>query len=151
MCRTVGLSLDFSLEHLTHRRNVASLSLSVGITVVGIHLNWLTWLHFRILEGGILIILIDSLISVTVPRCYKDFYINSFFPRTARLWNFLPIECFPLNSDLNGFMSRINKHLLTVFSVCINLFVLLFCNSMPCSGCSTLHGVNPSFKRKKID
>ena len=34
--------------------------------------------------------------SVTIPRCYKDVYVNSFFPRTARLWYSLPIECFPL-------------------------------------------------------
>ena len=54
--------------------------------------------------------------SVTIPRCYKDFYVNSFFPRTARLWNFLPIECFPLTYNLNGFRSRINRHLLTVGS-----------------------------------
>ena len=30
--------------------------------------------------------------SVTVPRCYKDVYINSFFPWTASLWNSLPID-----------------------------------------------------------
>ena len=29
--------------------------------------------------------------SVTIPRCYKHVYVNSFFPRTARLWNYLPI------------------------------------------------------------
>ena len=46
--------------------------------------------------------------SVTIPRC--------FFPHTARLWNSLPIECFPLTYDLNGFKSRINRHLLTVLS-----------------------------------
>ena len=34
--------------------------------------------------------------SVTIPRCYKDIYVNSFFPGIARLWNFLPLECFPL-------------------------------------------------------
>ena len=54
--------------------------------------------------------------SVTIPRCYKDVYVNSFFPRTARLWNYLPIECFPLTYDLHGFKSRINRHLLTVDS-----------------------------------
>ena len=54
--------------------------------------------------------------SVTIPRCYKDVYVNSFFPRTARLWNSLPIECFPLTYDLSGFKSRINRHLLTVGS-----------------------------------
>ena len=40
--------------------------------------------------------------SVTIPRCYKDVYVNSFFPRKARLWNFLPIECFPLTYDISG-------------------------------------------------
>ena len=51
--------------------------------------------------------------SVTIPRCYKDVYIKSFFPRTARLWNSLPKECFPLSYDLSGFKSRTNRHLLT--------------------------------------
>ena len=54
--------------------------------------------------------------SVTIPRCYNDVYVNSFFPRTARLWNSLPIECFPLTYDLSGFRPRINRHLLTVGS-----------------------------------
>ena len=54
--------------------------------------------------------------SVTIPRCYKDDYVNSFFPRTARLWNSLPIECFPLTYDLSGFKSRINRYPLTVGS-----------------------------------
>ena len=52
--------------------------------------------------------------SVTIPRCFKDVYINSFFPRTARPRNYLPIECFPLTYNLNGFKFRINRHLLTV-------------------------------------
>ena len=54
--------------------------------------------------------------SVNIPRCYKDVYVNSFFPRTARLCNSLPIECFPLSYDLRRFKSRINRHLLTVGS-----------------------------------
>ena len=54
--------------------------------------------------------------SVSIPRCYKDVYVNSFFPRTARLWNSLPIECFPLTCDLSGFKSRSNRYLLTVGS-----------------------------------
>ena len=45
-----------------------------------------------------------------------DVYVNSFFPQTARLWNYLPIKCFPLTYNLNGLKSRINRHLLTVFS-----------------------------------
>ena len=54
--------------------------------------------------------------SVTIPRCYKDVYVNSFFSRTARLWNSTPIECFPLNYDFSGLKSRINRHHLTVGS-----------------------------------
>ena len=49
--------------------------------------------------------------SVTIPRCY----VNSFFPCTARLWNSLPKECFPLTYDLNGFKSRLNRHLCFFF------------------------------------
>ena len=55
-------------------------------------------------------------ISVIIPRCYKDVYINSSFPRTARLWNSLHIDYFPLTYDLNGLKSIINRHLLTVGS-----------------------------------
>ena len=54
--------------------------------------------------------------TVTFPRCYKDAYVNSFFRRTARLWNSLPIECFPLTYNLNDFKAEINRHLLTVGS-----------------------------------
>ena len=54
--------------------------------------------------------------SVTIPRCYKDVCVNSFFPRTARPRNSLPIECFPLTYNLNGSKPRINRHLLTVGS-----------------------------------
>ena len=47
----------------------------------------------------------------TTPTCYKDVYVNSFFPHTARLWNSLPLECFPLIYDLKDFKSKINRHL----------------------------------------
>ena len=47
----------------------------------------------------------------------KDVYVNSFFPRSARPWNSLTRECFPLTHNLNGFKPRINKHLLTVGSL----------------------------------
>ena len=41
VCRTVGLSLAASLEPLAHRRDVARSSLSIGITLVDVHLNCL--------------------------------------------------------------------------------------------------------------
>ena len=55
--------------------------------------------------------------SATICRCYKDAYVNRFFPCTVRLWNSLPVECFPLTYDLSGFKLRINRHLLTVGSL----------------------------------
>ena len=53
--------------------------------------------------------------SVTTPR-YQDVYVDSFFTHTRRHWNFVPIDCFPLTHDLNGFKSGINRHLLCVDS-----------------------------------
>ena len=50
--------------------------------------------------------------SVTISRYCKDVYVNSFSPRTARLWNSLPIECFSSMIEVSGFKSRINRHLL---------------------------------------
>ena len=47
----------------------------------------------------------------------KDFFTPVNNPnRTARFWNSLPIEWFPLTYDLNGFKFRINRHLSTVGS-----------------------------------
>ena len=54
--------------------------------------------------------------SMTIRRCCKDVYVNSFFPRTARPWNSLAIQWFPLTYDLSGFKSRINRHSLTLGS-----------------------------------
>ena len=52
---------------------------------------------------------------------------SSFFFRTDRLWNSLPIESFSLTFDLNGFRSRINRRLLTVgFFLRDFLYALIF-------------------------
>ena len=90
----------------------------VVITLVDILQNWLNWFHFLFLKGGLLIILIDCMVflSTNILRWYKDVYLNSFFPGSARLWNSLPVECFPLTYDLRGLKSRINRHLLNVGS-----------------------------------
>ena len=40
--------------------------------------------------------------SATLPRCYKNAYVNSFFPSIGRLLNSRLIECFLLTYDLNG-------------------------------------------------
>ena len=99
ICRTIGHSLAASLEPLAHRRNVASL---VPLPYSrGRSTRYSDRLHD---------------FFVTIPRCYKDVYVNRFFPCTSKLWNSLSIECFPLTYDLNSFKSRINRHLLTVGS-----------------------------------
>ena len=55
ICRTAGPSLAASLEPLAHPQNVASLSL----------LNWLNWFLFLIVEGDLLVILIDCMIFLS--------------------------------------------------------------------------------------
>ena len=117
ICRTVGPSLAASLEPLAHRRNVASLNLFYRY-YFGRCSSELAQLVPLPYSRGRSTRYSDRLhdFSVTIPGCYKDVYVNSFFPRTARLWNSLPIECFPLTYDLSGFTSRINRYLLTVGS-----------------------------------
>ena len=117
ICRIVGTSLADSLESLAHRRNVASLSLFYRYYFgrCSSELAQLVPLPF---SRGRSTRYSDRShnFSVTIPRCYKDVYVNSFFHRMTKLWNSLPIECFPLTYDLSGFKSRINRRLLTVGS-----------------------------------
>ena len=117
ICRTVGPSLAASLELLAHHQNVASLSLSYRYyfgkcwfevaQLIPLPYWWgrSTRCSNRLHD-----------FSVTIPRCCKDVYVNSFFPCKARLWNYFPIECFPLTYNLNGFKCRISRHLLTLGS-----------------------------------
>ena len=97
ICRTDGPLLTTSLEPLAHCQNVASLSLFYRyyfgtcsclselaeliplLYSQGRSTNYPNRLHH---------------FSVTIPRCYKGVHVNSFFSRTAKLWNSLPIEYF---------------------------------------------------------
>ena len=115
ICRTVSPSLTTSLELLDDHWNVASLSFFYRY-YFGRCSSELTQLVPLLFSLGRSTCYSDRLhdFSVTISRCYKDIYVNSFFPRKAGLWNSLPIKCFPLTCDLNGFNSRINRDLLTV-------------------------------------
>ena len=110
ICRTVGPSLAASLEPLAHRRNVASLSLFYRYYFGRCSLELVELVPLPFSRGrsthysGRL-----HDFSVNIPRCYKDVYVNSFFPRTAKLWNSLPTECFPLTYDLIGFTKAYRK------------------------------------------
>ena len=115
--RSVGPSLAASVEPVTHCRNVARLSVFYRYYFgrCSCELAQLVLLPYSL---GRSTRYFDRLhdFFVTIPRCYEDVYVSSCFPRTAGLWNSLPIECFPLTSDLSGFKSRINRYLLTVGS-----------------------------------
>ena len=83
------------LELLAHHRNVASLNVFY-IYYFGRCSSELARLFPLPYSWGRSTRYSDRLhdFYVTIPRCYKDLYANSFFPHTARLWNSLPIEYF---------------------------------------------------------
>ena len=86
ICRIVGPSLAACLESLAHRPNVASISLFYRYYFgrCSSELAQLVPLPFS--QGGSTGYF-DRLhgFSVIIPRCYKDDYVNSFFPRMAKL------------------------------------------------------------------
>ena len=119
ICKTSNHSLAASLEHFAHchRYDFGRCSSELA-QLVPLPYSWGRSTRYS-----------DKLhdFSVTIRRCYKDVYVNSFFPHTARFWNSLPTEFFPLTCDLYGFVSRINWHLLTVGSFWTDfLFALIF-------------------------
>ena len=65
ICRTVGPSLAASLEPLAHCRNVASLSFFYRYYFGRCSLNWLNWLQFLFVVGGLLVILTDCMIFLS--------------------------------------------------------------------------------------
>ena len=115
ICRTAGPSLAASLEPLAHRQNVFSLSLFYRyyFSTCSSELAQLVPLPFSCRRSTCYS---DRLPDFSVAIWYKDVYANSFFPRTARLSNYVPVKCFPFTYNLNGFKSGIKKHLLTVGS-----------------------------------
>ena len=68
--RTVGY-----VGPLVHRRNGANLSLFYTYYFG----NWLNCFHFFIVDGGLLVVLIDCMILMSPFLCYEDVYVNSFF------------------------------------------------------------------------
>ena len=95
--KTVDPSLIASVEPLAHCQNVVSLSLFYKY-YFGRCSSKLAQLVPLFYSRGRSTRYSDKFhgFSVIIPRCYKDVYVNSFFPCTARLWNSLPVECFLL-------------------------------------------------------
>ena len=97
ICRTVGISLAASLEPLAHRQKVASLSLFYRYYFgrCSSELAQLVSLPYSRARSTCYSDRLHDF-SVTIPRCSKDVYVDSFFPLTARHWNSLLVECFRL-------------------------------------------------------
>ena len=92
ICRTSGPSLAASLEPLAYYWNVASLGLFYKYYFVrcSSELAQLVSLPYSRERSTPYFNRLHAF-SVKFPRYYKDIYVNSFFPCTSRLWNFLPI------------------------------------------------------------
>ena len=84
--------------------------------------------------GDLLVTLAVCIIAV--PRLYKDVYVNTFFLRTARLWNSLSVECFSSTYDLNGsslestnfnLLVLSNQFSLFAFNLNVSFFVVTSC------------------------
>ena len=108
----VGDELFSSLQSLSHRRNVASLTL-----------------FYRYFNGKCsdelhsLVPPIKEFHHITryartknahpffvdLPRTRTKFHANSFFPRTATMWNALPTHCFPSVCNVDIFKMQVNK------------------------------------------
>ena len=115
--RTVAPSLAVSHEPLAHHRNVVSLSLFYRYYFGRCSLELAQLVSLPFSCGGLLITLIYCMIFLSPFLNVTRMSLSTvFFPRAARLWNFLTIECFPLTHDLSGFKSRINRHVLNVGS-----------------------------------
>ena len=111
--RTFGPSLAVSLKPLDHRWKCSQLSLFCRYYFGNCSSEMVSLPYSRGRSTRYSDTVHDF---VTIPRCYEDAYVDSFFSRTASLWNSLPIECFALIYNLNGFKCRINRHLLTTGS-----------------------------------
>ena len=93
ICRAVGPSPAACVEPLTHCRIVTSLSLFYRYYFgrCSSELAQLVPLPFSRRRSTRYFDRLHDF-SVTICRFYKDVYVNSFFCRTARLWNSLLIE-----------------------------------------------------------
>ena len=115
VCSTVCLSFTAFLETLSWRRNVGSLSPFCRYNFGRSLSKFPELVSLLILEAGPLVISVGWIILfVSICRCFKDTYVNSFFPRGDRPSNYLHVEHFPLTNGLSGLKSRINGYLLSL-------------------------------------
>ncbi|XP_065652776.1 uncharacterized protein LOC136080096 [Hydra vulgaris] len=85
----VGPALTSNLQRLSHRRNVASLSL-----------------FYKCYNGHC-----SNVLASLIPSTKFHSYLFSFFPQTSVLWKLLPSSCFPDYYNLQSFKSSVNHYL----------------------------------------
>ena len=111
----VGDELFSSLEPLSHRRDVASLSLPYRY----FHGKCSDEIHSLIPKAQTFTArtrlatspVANHLHFLRLPNIRRKFHADSFIPRTSSLWNKLPRDCFPSSYNLNTFKKRVNNHL----------------------------------------
>ena len=112
VCNMVGPQLSLKLQPLSHRRDVASLSL------------FYKYFHGHCSEELASLVPPRKIFTrhtrqaaraheftVEEPFISKNFRRSSFFPRTSHLWNSLPSECFPPTYNLQSFKCSVNRYL----------------------------------------
>ena len=115
MKKLVGSDLYSTLQPLSQRRDVASLSLFYryyfGRCSDGLHTTM-----FPAFVASRSTRRTNSLhsFSVQVPRSRTVSRSSGFFVRTANQWNSLPAQCFPDRYDLSAFKRRVNAYLKSV-------------------------------------
>ena len=112
ICNIVGPDLASCLQPLSIRRDVASLSLLYKY-FHGRCSSELSSLvpPLKVFNRRTRLSSSSHPFTLATPSCKKQFYSSSFFPRTTSLWNSLPSSCFPDDSNLPVFKSRVNRFL----------------------------------------
>ena len=109
----VGEGLGSSLQTLSHRRSVATLSLFHRYFHGKCSSSLFSLVPpVRKFERATRPSASSHSYTLDVPRCRTRSYTNSFIPRAASLWNSLPSGCFPSSYDLASFKRNINSCLL---------------------------------------
>ena len=115
ICNAIGQDLSSKLDSLSHRRNVASLSLfyryfhghcSAELSSLCPPLK--TFQRATRLSSS------SHRFTVLTPDCHKKLYSRSFFPRTSCLWNSLPQSYFPSEYKFQLFKTNVHRYLSSI-------------------------------------
>ncbi|MPC32023.1 hypothetical protein E2C01_025326 [Portunus trituberculatus] len=101
------------LDSLSHRRNVASLSVFYRCFHAVCSSELANCMPSPLLRSRCTRLSTSSHpYSVHLPNARVNQYLHSFIPYTGKLWNSLPVSVFPPAYDLNSFKRGVSRHLL---------------------------------------